>query len=89
MITDAEKEFMYYKMGTAGSFRTGLYDLWFKADINNQLKLESQWPDLSVVRKYATEAGYWEELQARWKASHAIKVLGQEEIEKQLRKHKG
>jgi hypothetical protein len=65
-VTTAELEFMYYKQGTAGSFRTGLYDLYFKADFINQSKLESLWPDLSVVRRYANEPGYWEDLQARF-----------------------
>lgn len=67
-ITPAELEFIYYKQGTAGSFRTGLYDLFFKADFINQSKLESQWPDLSVVRRYANEPGYWEDLQERYKS---------------------
>ena len=68
MTTQAEREFMYYKHGTAGSFRTGLYDLFFRADSGNQIKLESLWPDLSVVRRYVSEPGYWEDLQIRFKA---------------------
>jgi hypothetical protein len=60
-----EWEFIYYKRGTAGSFRTGLYDLYWKADFINQAKLESVFPELWVLRKYAQESGYWEDLQAR------------------------
>ena len=66
-VTQEEAEFMYYKNGTAGSFRTALYDLFFKADMGNQMKLESVFPYLSVARRYATEHGYWQDLQERWK----------------------
>ena len=69
MIHRDELEFMYYKLGTAGSFRSGLYDLYWKADMSNQVKLELAFPELWVLRKYSTEAGYWEDLQARWKAN--------------------
>ncbi len=64
-----EREFMYYKQGTAGSFRTALYDLFWKGDISNQAKLESAFPELWVLRKYTTQRGYWEDLQDRWKRS--------------------
>lgn len=60
-----EWEFIYYKRGTAGSFRTGLYDLYWKADFINQTKLESVFPELWVLRQYSQESGYWEDLQAR------------------------
>jgi len=66
-VTQEEAEFMYYKNGTAGSFRTGLYDLFFKADMFNQMKLERAFPELSVLRRYANETGYWDDLQERWK----------------------
>lgn len=66
-VTQEEAEFMYYKNGTAGSFRTGLYDLFFKADMFNQMKLERAFPELSVLSRYANETGYWEDLQKRWK----------------------
>jgi hypothetical protein len=68
-VTQAELEFIYYKEGTAGSFREGLYDLFFKADTINQLKLEAMWPDLSVVRRYSNEPGYWEDLQERYNSN--------------------
>ena len=67
-VTHEEAEFMYYKNGTAGSFRTALYDLFFKADSSNQAKLESVFPYLSVARRYRTEQGYWQDLQERWKS---------------------
>ena len=66
--TQEEAEFMYYKNGTAGSFRTALYDLFFKADSINQIKLESVFPYLWVARRYQTEQGYWQDLQERWKS---------------------
>jgi hypothetical protein len=66
-LTQEELEFMYYKKGTAGSFRTGLYDLFFRGDMFNQMKLESAFPCLSVARKYQSESGYWEDLQKRFK----------------------
>jgi|694.fasta_scaffold148304_2 hypothetical protein len=66
-IHNDELEFVYYKMGTAGSFRTGLYDLFWKADMRNQMKLEAAFPELWVLRKYTTESGYWEGLQQRYK----------------------
>jgi hypothetical protein len=64
-ITQDELEFLYYKWGTAGSFRTGLYDLFFKADSINQFKLETMYPELRVLRRYSNESGYWEDLQKR------------------------
>ena len=67
-VTQEEAEFMYYKNGTAGSFRTALYDLFFKADMSNQMKLEVVFPYLWVARRYATEKGYWQDLQERWKS---------------------
>jgi len=67
-VTQEEAEFMYYKNGTAGSFRTALYDLFFKADTFNQMLLESVFPYLSVARRYSTEKGYWQDLQERWKS---------------------
>ena len=65
-ITQAEKEFMYYKLGSAGSFRTALYDAYFRADDINALKLESVFPELEVLRRYSRESGYWEDLCTRW-----------------------
>ena len=65
-VTQEEAEFMYYKNGTAGSFRTALYDLFFLADSTNQFKLESVFPYLSVARRYAYERGYYQDLQFRW-----------------------
>ena len=76
-ITQAELEFIYYKKGTAGAFREGLYDLFFKADMVNQIKLETMWPELSVLRRYSNEPGYWENLQERYNGTY-INQLGVE-----------
>ena len=65
MVQSDEWEFVYYKRGTAGSFRTALYDLYWRADFVNQLKLESAFPQLWVLKKYQQEPGYWEDLQER------------------------
>lgn len=62
-----ELEFIYYKRGTSGSFSTGLYDLYWKADIYNRLKLETAFPELWVIRDYSTKPGYWDDLVARAK----------------------
>jgi hypothetical protein len=67
-----EAEFMYYKQGRAGSFRTALYDLFWKADVQNQTKLMSVYPELWVLRAFSIDEGYWQDLQRRWKESFAI-----------------
>jgi hypothetical protein len=69
-LTQDELEFIYYKQGTAGSFRTALYDLYFKADSINSYKLESLYPELAVLRKYSNEPGYWESLQEKYRQTH-------------------
>lgn len=65
-VEQDEAEFMYYKNGTAGSFRTGLYDLYFKADEGNRAKLMLVFPYLWVAEKYSKESGYYEDLRMRW-----------------------
>lgn len=65
-VTPAEREFMFYKQGTAGGFRTSLYDTFFKADSQNQAKLMSAFPDLEVLHRYCQESGYWDDLKKRW-----------------------
>lgn len=70
-ITNAEREFMFYKIGTAGSFHTALLETIMKADIRNQAKLALSFPeDVQVAQRYQNEPGYWQGLQERWKASH-------------------
>lgn len=66
MITQAEIEFIHYKLGSAGSFRTALYEAFWRADGENRSKLESVFPDLEILRRYSNESGYWEDLQTRW-----------------------
>jgi hypothetical protein len=70
-ITNAEREFMFYKIGTAGSFHTALLETIMKADIRNQAKLALGFPDdVQVVQRYQNEPGYWQGLQERWKAAN-------------------
>ena len=69
-ITNAEREFMFYKIGTAGSFHTALIETIMKADMFNQAKLARGFPDdVQVVQRFQNEPGYWEGLQERWKVS--------------------
>jgi hypothetical protein len=79
-ITQDELEFIYYKRGTAGSFREGLYNLFFKADTINQIKLETMWPELSVLRRYSNEPGYWENLQERYKIPNKMGITNHDGI---------
>jgi hypothetical protein len=66
-ITNAEREFMFYKAGTAGSFHTALIETIMKADIRNQARLALGFPeDVQVVQRFQNESGYWEDLRARW-----------------------
>lgn len=65
-VDQDEAEFMYYKNGTTGSFRTRLYDLFFTADENNQNILLNAFPYLWVAQKYSQESGYYEDLRMRW-----------------------
>jgi hypothetical protein len=65
-VDNDEAEFMYYKNGTAGSFKTGLYDLYFKADEVNRARLMQVFPYLWVAEKYSKESGYYEDLRLRW-----------------------
>jgi hypothetical protein len=73
-IHQDELEFIFYKQGNAGSFREGLYNLYWKADTFNKLKLESAFSYLWVARKYSSDQGYWEELQQRMKLSKIKQV---------------
>ena len=72
LVHPDETQFMYYKQGTAGSFRTALYDLFWKADIQNQAKLISAFPELWVLRAFSIDEGYWQDLQRRWRESLSI-----------------
>ena len=67
MITNAEKEFCFFKLGLSGSFIESLINTAFRADIHNQHKLALGFPELiEVVIRYQTESGYWENLVERW-----------------------
>lgn len=75
-IHQDELEFVYYKQGNAnaGSFREGLYNLYWKADTFNKLKLESAFSFLWVLRKYSSDESYWEDLQKRFKKVHSLEI---------------
>lgn len=67
-ITEAETEFMYVQLGTGGSFHTALVRCIMSADTINRLKLSLGFREtVEVVNRFQNEAGYWEDLQARWK----------------------
>ena len=69
-ISNAEREFMFYKIGTCGSFHKALIDTIFKADHINRAKLAMGFPaDVEVVNRFQNEAGYWEDLRERWKSA--------------------
>ena len=69
-VTNAEREFMFYKIGTAGSFHTALIETIFRADTRNRARLALGFPeDVEVVTRFQNESGYWEDLRARWKES--------------------
>lgn len=59
--------FMHYQKGSAGGFRTHLYDLYWKADRQNRFKLQTAFPELWVLEKYSTDPSYWGDLVSRWK----------------------
>jgi hypothetical protein len=67
MVTDAEKEFCFDKMGMSGSFMEKLISTIQRADTINQGKLAMGFPELvGVVRRYQSEPGYWEDLVERF-----------------------
>lgn len=69
MVTEAEREFCFFKLGLSGSFMESLINTAFKADINNQYKLAKGFPELmDVVMRYQTERGYWQDVVKRWNA---------------------
>lgn len=50
---EAKREFFFYKRGSAGGFQTKLFDLFGKADIENQARLGLAFPmHLEVIRDY-------------------------------------
>lgn len=67
MVTDAEREFCFNRMGMSGSFMERLISTIQAADIINQSKLSMGFPELvGVVRKFQSEEGYWEDLVERF-----------------------
>jgi hypothetical protein len=67
MVTDAEREFCFNRMGMSGSFMERLIATIQAADIINQSKLSMGFPELvGVVRRFQSESGYWEDLVERF-----------------------
>jgi hypothetical protein len=67
MVTDAEREFCFFKLGLSGSFMESLINTTFKADMNNQYKLSLGFPELiRVIQRYQSETGYWKDLVERF-----------------------
>lgn len=67
MVTNAEREFCFFKLGLAGSFMDSLINTAYKADIHNQYNLAKGFPEImDVVMKYQREKGYWADLVERW-----------------------
>ena len=67
MVTEAEREFCFFKLGLSGSFMESLINTAFKADINNQYKLSKGFPEImEVVIRYQSEGGYWQDVVKRW-----------------------
>ena len=63
MLTDAEREFCFNRMGMSGSFMEKLISTIQAADIINQSKLSMGFPEMvSVVRRFQQEEGYWDDL---------------------------
>jgi hypothetical protein len=63
-VTEVEKDF-YYAMtqDNADWFTARLYFLILKADLRNQIRLSMGFDqEVTVVRRYQTEEGYWEDL---------------------------
>ena len=67
MVTEAEREFCFFKLGLAGSFTESLINTAFKADMNNQYRLAEGFPELmDVIMRYQSEREYWKHLVERW-----------------------
>jgi hypothetical protein len=65
-MEQAELEFVFFMRGTSGSFMTNLFKTIMSADMGNQIKLSSGFPnEVEVVRRYQLEEGYWQNLQKK------------------------
>ena len=63
-ISKAERDFMYYRTGRAGSFTMALFDAIQKADSVNQAKLSLGFPEeVRVAQRFRSEEGYFEYLE--------------------------
>lgn len=73
-LTEAEFLFCKFQYRMEGSFFTRLIEAIMKADRPNTEKLRLGFPELvEVVWKYQHMAGYWEDLEERWKNYYTIK----------------
>jgi hypothetical protein len=59
-LDDGEIKLLEYLKGISGSFYTGLYDLFVKADFENKEKLMSAFPELQIYKKYLEEPEWFE-----------------------------
>ena len=66
-ISKAERDFMYYRTGRAGSFTMALFDAIQRADSVNQAKLSLGFPEeVRVSQRFRSEEGYFEDLERRF-----------------------
>lgn len=72
-LTEAEVQFMHYKLGMLGSGYTALIEAIWKLDRVNRAKIALGYPELvTICNRYNNEIGYWEDLQQRWKKSNEL-----------------
>lgn len=72
-LTEAEVKFMHYKLGILGSGFTALIEAIWRLDRINRAKIALGYPDLvAVCNRFNDEAGYWEDLQSRYRKSNEL-----------------
>jgi rhamnogalacturonyl hydrolase YesR len=75
LISDAEENFCFYKLGMAGSGMSALIEAIFKLDMPNRFKMAKGFPELvEVVNRYNNETGYWRDLVDRWNSDSHLKL---------------
>lgn len=68
ILSEAEKEFMYFITGRSGSGMTALFNAILKLDMPNRAKMALGFPEeVKVCNRYGQETGYYKDLCARWK----------------------
>ena len=59
-LNDGEIHFIEYKLGIAGSFYQGLFDLYYKADIDNKRVLESAFrEEFDALKRWEEDINYY------------------------------